>query len=151
MSTVVSFLAFLYKITHPKTLTLSFFYFVRLYPSLKRLIHDCWQHKPSDRPDFDAIVQRLGGEVAAEVNRLPEPDVNDEQEVESSEEGAASEADGDNPGNMELTILRKKVEFLESMASAREIKALEVLAEERLKNLVLQAKLNETEMETKRV
>ena len=45
-----------------------------MYPTLIRLIEDCWQNDPRARPTFDDIVLRLGGEVSLEVNTTPEPD-----------------------------------------------------------------------------
>jgi hypothetical protein len=51
-----------------------------LYPSLAALIGDCWKKEPRERPNFDDIVRRLLGEVAEEVQNMPEPDITIEDE-----------------------------------------------------------------------
>ena len=45
-----------------------------LYPSLRKLIEDCWQNTPADRPTFDEITKRFGGAITEEVNSMSEPD-----------------------------------------------------------------------------
>ena len=42
------------------------------YPSLRELIKDCWQDDAEARPDFTAVVERLGGAVAREVESMEE-------------------------------------------------------------------------------
>ena len=47
----------------------------QMYPSLKKLVEECWDNNPEARPTFEGIVTRLGSEIALQVNTLPEPNV----------------------------------------------------------------------------
>ena len=44
-----------------------------LYPSLAKLITDCWSPKGADRPSFTEIIARLRGEITMEIMLQPEP------------------------------------------------------------------------------
>ena len=44
-----------------------------VYPSLRKLIQECWKNDPSERPTFDDILKLLGGAVYDEVNNMEEP------------------------------------------------------------------------------
>jgi len=49
--------------------------FKRAYPNLDALIQRCWAPKNTDRPNFDEIVRIMQNEVAAEVRRWEEPEI----------------------------------------------------------------------------
>ena len=54
-----------------------------LYPSLAKLIRDCWSAKPEDRPSFSEIVRRLRGDVSMEVMTLKEPVILKSAEIDA--------------------------------------------------------------------
>ena len=45
-----------------------------LYPSLRKLIEDCWKNDPAERPAFDEISLRMGGVIRDEIATMDEPD-----------------------------------------------------------------------------
>ena len=51
-----------------------------LYPSLRKLIHDCWDNDPKKRPTFDEIIKRMGGTIIEEIIALDEPDCTTEDD-----------------------------------------------------------------------
>ena len=92
-----------------------------LYPSLRKLIEDCWQNFPSDRPTFDEIVKRLGGVIHDEVNTMDEPDFSivhpeNEAEVQENEELLERNMES-NDGVLakENTALKLKMKMLEEL------------------------------------
>ena len=54
-----------------------------LYPSLAKLIRDCWSAKPEDRPSFSEIVRRLRGEISMEVMLQKEPVILKRAEIDA--------------------------------------------------------------------
>ncbi len=71
------------------------------YAALARLISDCWDHDPHQRPEFDEIVRRMGEDVKDEVRSREEPAV----PLFSEEPDELYEADVDWRGE-ELTSVR---------------------------------------------
>jgi serine/threonine protein kinase len=44
-----------------------------VYPSLGKLIKECWDSEPANRPTFEQIVDVMRGAITQEVYSLPEP------------------------------------------------------------------------------
>ena len=102
----------------------------QLYPSLKKLIGECWDNTPANRPTFDDIVRRLGGEITIEVNQMREPDVTvyddpDAAAAASTQQSPEEEKgtdDVDHDEGLELVSLRKCLaEEKEKAAQEREV------------------------------
>ena len=101
----------------------------QLYPSLKKLIGECWLHKAEDRPTMDDIVARLSGEIFNEVARLPEPNV---------EEGAEDVLVDED------VVERREVETSFNAMTARDITELKTnLEEERKKRIAAEKEVEE--------
>ena len=70
------------------------------YPSLRKLIQDCWKNDPTERPTFDEIIKRMGGTIIEEILVLDEPDftIEDNYEEENYDDAtnAACGASGSN-------------------------------------------------------
>lgn len=56
-----------------------------VYPSLRKLIANCWAHEPSQRPTFHEIIDVLRNDVTEEVFTLPEPNYPQEDMLDHEE------------------------------------------------------------------
>ena len=45
-----------------------------VYPSMRKLIQDCWKNDPAERPTFDEIIKRMEVTIIEEIFILDEPD-----------------------------------------------------------------------------
>ena len=85
-----------------------------LYPSLAKLITDCWSAKGDDRPSFTEIVARLRREITMEVMLCKEPDMAEADEVLKTERG-------DKLGEGEVGLEEERAEGFSPSGTARTI------------------------------
>ena len=78
-----------------------------LYPSLAKLITDCWSAKGDDRPSFTEIVKRLREDLTTEVMLGKEPNMVEAEEVFKTQRSDKCEEDELNPGATGRTIHRE--------------------------------------------
>ena len=108
----------------------------QLYPTLKKLIFDCWQGLPAKRPTFDDIVLRLSGEVSLEVNRLLEPDVSLVAAADSTTEGEGGlPMEGGENDEKEHQSIAREVELVSLRTSLEEEKKKSASLEKFIKEL----------------
>ena len=75
-----------------------------LYPSLAKLITDCWSAKGDDRPSFTEIVKRLREDLTTEVMLGKEPNMVEAEEIfKSQKSGGTFKDEGEGGEEDELT------------------------------------------------
>ena len=67
----------------------------QVYPSVKKLIANCWAHDPSQRPTFHEIIDTLRTDVTEEVLTLTEPNYTQEDMLDLEEENNATKTQGE--------------------------------------------------------
>jgi len=129
--------------------------FKRAYPNLDALIQRCWAPKNTDRPNFDEIVRIMQNEVAAEVRRWEEPEI----EIYSVEADSIYHerlgvdevfVDEGGEGERKATVeMVKKEEFNKVVAELNEKNALLEKKGEMMKEMMTKVKELQTELELK--
>ena len=93
---------------------------------MKKLINDCWLKDPEKRPSFDEIVERLLGDVKAEVMIEEEPVYTcDFEHPENNDEdydkpGKNGMEDVENNHDGEIVRLRARLATIESVEKKNE-------------------------------
>ena len=118
-----------------------------LYPSLAKLITDCWSAKGDDRPSFTEIVARLRGEITMEIMLEKEPVMHSIEDGIDSDNNNESEELAASTSTMNFDELRERIETLEDKLKEgeNEIETLRSRLEEKVKGSAVHMQVEKRE------